>query len=85
MTGARKQLPKDVQQNIRNVRSYIDLPIGIGFGISSPDQAATVSQWADGVIVGSAIIKLIDRYRGTPVMVKRVTDFVSSLKKAVTI
>jgi tryptophan synthase alpha chain len=83
VTGARKELPKNARNKIKSARSFIDLPIAIGFGISTPEQAITVSRWADGVIVGSAIIKLIEQYQESPKILNQVSKFVSSLKKAI--
>jgi tryptophan synthase alpha chain len=57
ITGERKSLPQALAQFVERVRAHTDKPLAVGFGISTPDQAAAVGQVADGVIVGSALIK----------------------------
>ena len=59
VTGARAALPKDLADFVRRVRRATDQPLCVGFGISTPDQARTVGRLADGVIVGSALLKAI--------------------------
>jgi tryptophan synthase alpha chain len=57
ITGERQSLPAELAQFVERVRAHTDKPLAVGFGISTPDQAAAVGQVADGVIVGSALIK----------------------------
>jgi len=49
----------DVAEMIRKIRSYTNIPLAIGFGISNPEQAKEATKYADAVIVGSAVVKLI--------------------------
>lgn len=58
ITGARSELPPDLADFVRRVRRRTELPLAVGFGIGSAAQAAAVAQIADGVIVGSALVKL---------------------------
>lgn len=60
VTGARQQLPSDLVQQIERARARTKLPVMVGFGISTPEQAASVSAQGAGVIVGSALLKAID-------------------------
>jgi tryptophan synthase alpha chain len=60
ITGARQELPSDLLTFVRRVRQHTDLPLAVGFGISTPEQAAQVAQIADGVIVGSALVRLAE-------------------------
>lgn len=60
VTGARDSLPVDLADYVRRVRSLTTLPIGVGFGISQPQHAKAVASLADGVIVGSAMIRAMD-------------------------
>jgi len=60
ITGERKALPPDLVENIGRLRSLTDVPVAVGFGISAPAQARAVGQVADGVIVGSAIVRRIE-------------------------
>ncbi|HEY8174153.1 MAG TPA: tryptophan synthase subunit alpha, partial [Gemmatimonadaceae bacterium] len=57
VTGAREQLPRDLPETIARLRKATTLPICVGFGVSTPDQAAGVARLADGVVVGSAIVR----------------------------
>jgi tryptophan synthase alpha chain len=59
ITGARTQLPTDLQGFLARVRKQAEHPLAVGFGISSPEQAAAVGNAADGVIVGSALISTV--------------------------
>jgi tryptophan synthase alpha subunit len=57
ITGARTELPSDLKDFVQRVRKHTNLPLAIGFGISTGSQAAAVAQIAEGVIVGSALVK----------------------------
>ncbi len=57
VTGERKELPEDLSNFIKRVRGICDIPLAVGFGISTPAQAHTVAQLVDGVIIGSAMIR----------------------------
>ncbi len=56
VTGARSQVGGQARRLVERVRAVTDLPIGVGLGVSTPDQAAQVAEFADGVIVGSALV-----------------------------
>lgn len=76
ITGERAELPPELAQTVARVREHTSLPIAVGFGISTPAHAAAVAKLADGVIVGSAIVKRQD----DPVLLG---SFVSELAEAV--
>jgi len=61
VTGTRKTLPSTLKTLIKTVKTLSPLPVAVGFGISSPQQAADISKLADGVIIGSALVKLINK------------------------
>jgi tryptophan synthase alpha chain len=61
VTGTRDQLREGLAREIRALREKVSLPIAVGFGISSPAQAAVVAEVADGVVVGSALIEAVER------------------------
>ncbi len=82
VTGARALLPPDLGEMVRRIRSLSPVPVGVGFGISTPAQAAEVGRIADAVIVGSAISQLIEAHIGKPDLVRTVSEFVGSLKRA---
>ncbi len=80
VTGARKKLPSEIRDHVRRIKQFTALPVCVGFGISTPEQARRVSQWADGVVVGSAIVDIIARNTGSKRLADRVVRFVKSLK-----
>jgi len=61
VTGARDALPKDLNETVARLRKATTLPICVGFGVSTPAQAASVARMADGVVVGSAIVKAAEQ------------------------
>ena len=78
-TGARKELPKDLSASLRLIKRSTNKPVCVGFGISRPDQVKAISRLADGVIVGSAIIKTIEKNIGRQKLVENVGKFVRRL------
>jgi tryptophan synthase alpha chain len=66
VTGARQQLQTDLAAFVERVRAHTNVPLAIGFGISSPEQAGRVGALADGVIVGSALINAVDQAEDKP-------------------
>jgi len=80
ITGARSQVAADVEQHVNELRQVTKLPVGVGFGISTPDHARQVSAFADAVVVGSAISLIIESNGRSPKLVSEVGDFVASLK-----
>ena len=82
ITGAKLPNLADVGKNVEKIRKVTQVPVAVGFGVATPEDAAKVAAIADGVIVGSAIVKLIAAHRKKPEMVKRVAEFVRSLKNA---
>ncbi len=82
VTGTRPTLPPDLDDMVRRIRAISPVPVGVGFGISSPEQAAHVGRIADAVIVGSAISRLIETSGQQPDLITKVGEFVGSLKRA---
>lgn len=82
VTGARSGVETTVAGNVAAIKEKTSIPVAVGFGISSPDQAASVAASADGVVVGSAIVKLFEQHRGEALK-EAITKFVSSLKQGV--
>ncbi len=78
VTGARDRLPSDLERFVARVRQVTDLPLAVGFGIGRPEQAARVARIADGVIVGSALLRAIGS-GADPVAAAR--TFVASLRR----
>ncbi len=80
VTGERYQLPKELAAQIRTLRLVTTKPVCVGFGIGHPDQVAAVGRLADGVIVGSAIVRLVEENADSPRLVDVVGDFIAELK-----
>ncbi len=80
VTGERAELSNEVGKLIAEIKKVKDVPCAIGFGISTPEQARDMAKISDGVIVGSAIVKIIAKYGKD--CVPYVRDFVSAMKKA---
>jgi tryptophan synthase alpha chain len=84
VTGAREGLPPGIQEFMQRVRACTGRPLAIGFGIASPAQAALMSKLGDAVIVGSAIVSLVERYAADrEMMLQQVSALVGSLKQAI--
>lgn len=81
VTGTRNEIKTDLSSIIDVVRRNTDIPCAIGFGISTPEQAAKMAELSDGVIVGSAIIKLLEKHgQNAP---KYIGEYVKSMKNAI--
>ena len=81
VTGVRSEIKTDLASIVEAIRRNTDIPCAIGFGISTPEQAARMAGLADGVIVGSAIVRLIEKYgRQAPEHVGR---YVKEMKAAI--
>lgn len=83
VTGARENLRVDIKSHVAEIRASSSLPISVGFGISTPEHVREVAGIADGVVVGSAIVKVIGEEGDTPQLVKRVSDFARSLRSGI--
>jgi len=76
VTGKRNKLSFDLKTNLARIKKLTTLPVCVGFGISTPQQAKAVSKISDGVIVGSAIVDKIREYIGHKQLVEKVSAFV---------
>lgn len=81
VTGVRSKITTDIAGMVKEIRAVTDIPCAIGFGISTPEQAAEMAGYADGVIVGSAIVKLIEKYGANAE--EELYRYISSMKAAV--
>ena len=81
VTGTRNEISTDLSSLVAMVRKNTDVPCAIGFGISTPEQASKMAAVSDGAIVGSAIIKIIEKYGKDAA--KPVGEYVKSMKQAV--
>jgi len=84
VTGMRAKLADELESDVRRLKGLSTKPIAVGFGISTPEQAKEVSRFADGVIVGSVIVRMIEQGKtaGREALTRRVADYVSSLAAA---
>jgi tryptophan synthase alpha chain len=82
VTGPRERLPEDLGAGIQRVRAATRIPVAVGFGISTPAQAAEAAALADAVIVGSALVAVLERGAGAPDLVSRAGAFVAELRAA---
>jgi tryptophan synthase alpha chain len=80
VTGARQALAAGIEEGVRAVRALCDVPVCVGFGVSTPEQAAEIARFADGVVVGSAIVDRIERAKSRDAAVTDVARFVAELK-----
>jgi tryptophan synthase alpha chain len=82
VTGARTELPLDLTGLVGRIRAQTAKPIAVGFGISRPEHVAQVCAFADGAVVGSAVVSLVDREQSSTGLLREVARFVSGLKSA---
>jgi tryptophan synthase alpha chain len=66
VTGERASLPKELREHVLALKRETDLPVAVGFGVSRPEHAAWVASFADGVIVGSVLVREVERLAGRP-------------------
>jgi tryptophan synthase alpha chain len=81
VTGVRSEIKTDLAAIVASARAASKIPVAVGFGINTPEQAATIARIADGVIVGSAIVRLIEEYGANAG--KPVYEYVRKMKAAV--
>jgi tryptophan synthase alpha chain len=79
VTGAREQMSDEARRLVGRVRGVTDLPVAVGFGISTPGHVADVWAYADAAVVGSALVSEIEKQSGSPDLVARVGAFARSL------
>ena len=80
VTGMRSEIKTDLKSILEDIRDVTDLPLAVGFGINTPEQAKDISRLADGVIVGSAIVKIIEEHGEDAA--DALKEYVSSMKEA---
>ena len=83
MTGAGSATTEHVTEAIARLRRHTDLPISVGFGIRTPEQAANIARLADGVVVGSALVDKIAQAKSADQAVTDVLSLCSALAEGV--
>src|SRR5947208_15330087 len=79
VTGPRDEMTRDAEILVQRVRSVSDLPVAVGFGVSTAEQVRKIWRFADAAVVGSAIVHEIEKLAGSPNSVSRIGEFVQSL------
>ncbi len=83
VTGTAVPRPDDVQRDLEQLKKMTRLPVAVGFGISTPAQAATIAPLADGVIIGSAWVRLIGVKEKSIGLIKNVFSFAEEIRQAI--
>lgn len=81
VTGTAAPKIADIKTAVAKLRKFTKLPVAVGFGITNPEQAREIGKTADGVVIGSALVRLIDENRNNPDLLKIVTDYTRAIKK----
>ena len=82
VTGARRSFDDNLRSQVARVRRTASLPVGVGFGISTPQQAAWIAGFADAAVVGSALVEKIEHAKGNNEKARQAGAFVAQLKRA---
>jgi tryptophan synthase alpha chain len=82
VTGTAQPLMQSIRVDVERIRRISALPLVIGFGISTPAQAARIASYADGVVIGSAFVRLIEENGGKGDLIQVASSFVRDIKKA---
>lgn len=82
VTGARRSFDDRLRSQVARVRRMTALPVGVGFGVSTPNQAAWIAGFADAVVVGSALVEVITKAQGSAEKARRAGAFIAQLKAA---
>ena len=80
VTGVRSEVAGGAEAMVRRIRRVSDLPVALGFGISTPAHVRQVGQWADAAVVGSALVNVIAEAGASPDLTTRVEEYVRWLK-----
>lgn len=82
VTGARQDVPAELTDVVARIKAGTSAPVCVGFGVSQPEHVRRIGAFADGVVVGSALVDLIHHYRDAPDLLDRVRDYAAALKGA---
>lgn len=84
-TGTKAALSKNLEEKVTAIKNKVKLPVLVGFGISGPEQAQEAAQCSDGVIIGSAIVKLIESHSDPKERNRKISEFISGIKNSLSI
>ena len=82
-TGTKEALSAGLKNKVNEIKKSVSLPVLVGFGVSGPEQAKQAAEASDGVIIGSAIVKLIAEHSDPAERDRKLADFLTSIKKAI--
>jgi tryptophan synthase alpha chain len=82
ITGTAAPKIDKIKTEVNKIRKITKLPVAVGFGISRPQQAREIARFVDDVVIGSAVVRMIDENKNNPDLVKIVSDYVSEIMKA---
>lgn len=82
-TGTKEALSDGLKNKVNEIKKSVSLPVLVGFGVSGPEQAKQAAEASDGVIIGSAIVKLIAEHSDPAERDRKLADFLASIKKAI--
>ena len=82
-TGTKESLSAGLEEKVKEIKNTVSLPVLVGFGVSGPEQARQAAQISDGVIIGSAIVKLIDTHSDPIERDFKLAKFLTSIQKAI--
>ena len=83
VTGTAAPLSEDIKQNVERIKAMTALPVAVGFGISTPEQAAAIAPLADGVVIGSALVRLIGEKGRSVDLIPAVSSFAAEIRQAI--
>ena len=83
VTGTAKPRVEEVQKDVERIRKITALPLVVGFGISKPQQAKEIAPYADGIVIGSAFVRLIEENRESVDMIHIVSDYARKMKRSI--
>mgnify|MGYP000943004635 CR=1 FL=1 len=83
VTGEQASLSASIQPLVESMRAFTDLPLAVGFGISTPEQAAAVGRLADGVAIGTAFVRFIEQHGADPGLPARLEAFTKPIAAAI--
>jgi tryptophan synthase alpha chain len=82
VTGARQDIPTDLQSVVSAIKGQTDQPVCVGFGVSQPEHVRRIAAFTEGVVVGSSLVDLIYHHKDDPDLLDRVRNYVAGLKAA---
>jgi tryptophan synthase alpha chain len=83
VTGTAAPRTEDVERDVERIKTMTALPVAVGFGISTPEHAAAIAPLADGVVIGSALVRLIGEKGGSDDLIPAVSSFAAKIRQAI--